>query len=81
MLRVVIRKSFPSGPESAAFELNVDFEAAPGITVLYGSSGAGKTLTLDAIAGFVTPDSGRILLNDRILFDSGASVHLPPRRE
>jgi molybdate transport system ATP-binding protein len=36
-------------------------------------------LTLDNIAGFVAPDSGRILLNDRILFDSGAQVHLPPR--
>ena len=78
-LRASIVKRFPAGPESAAFELNVEFEAAPGVTVLYGPSGSGKTLTLDTIAGFVAPDSGRILLNDRILFDSGAQVHLPPR--
>jgi len=79
MLRATITKRFPAGPESAGFTLNIEFEAAPGVTVLYGPSGSGKTLTLDTAAGFVTPDSGRILLNDRILFDSGAHVHLPPR--
>ncbi len=79
MLRATITKRFPAGPESAGFTLNVEFEAAPGVTVLYGPSGSGKTLTLDVIAGFVAPDTGRILLNDRILFDSGAHVHLPPR--
>ena len=79
MLRVTITKRFPPGPESAGFALNIELEAAPGVTVLYGPSGSGKTLTLDTIAGFVAPDSGRILLNDRILFDSGAKVHLPPR--
>jgi molybdate transport system ATP-binding protein len=79
MLQAAITKRFPAGPESAAFTLNVEFEAGPGVTALYGPSGSGKTLTLDTIAGFVAPDSGRILLNDRILFDSGANVHLPPR--
>jgi len=79
MLKSSIQKRFSAGPESAGFTLNAEFEAAPGITVLYGPSGSGKTLTLDCIAGFVVPDSGRILLNDRILFDSGAHVHLPPR--
>jgi molybdate transport system ATP-binding protein len=79
MLNAAITKRFPAGPDSAGFTLKIEFEAAPGVTVLYGPSGSGKTLTLDTIAGFVAPDSGRILLNDRILFDSGAHVHLPPR--
>ncbi len=79
MLRANISKHFPVGPDSAGFTLNVEFEAAPGVTVLYGPSGSGKTLTLDTIAGFTAPDSGRIILNDRILFDSGAHVHRPPR--
>ena len=79
MLQATIAKRFPDGPESAGFTLNVEFEAAPGVTVLYGPSGSGKTLTLDTVAGFVAPDSGRILLNGRILFDFGARVHLPPR--
>lgn len=79
MLRATISKRFPAGPESAGFALKAEFDAGPGVTVLYGPSGSGKTLTLDTIAGFVTPDAGRILLDDRILFDSGARVSLPPR--
>jgi molybdate transport system ATP-binding protein len=61
------------------FSLDVGFTAPPGITVLFGPSGAGKTLTLDLIAGFARPDSGRILLNDVLLFDAAAKVHLKPR--
>lgn len=79
MIQARVRKQFAPGPESAAFALDVDFKAAAGITVLFGSSGAGKTLTLDCIAGFVRPDEGRILLDDEILFDGAAGVHLAPR--
>jgi len=59
--------------------LDVEFEAKEGVTVLFGASGAGKTLTLDSIAGFARPDSGRILLDDRILFDGEAGISLRPR--
>src|ERR1700724_310267 len=79
MIRGNIVKRFPPGPESAGFHLDIEFEAAAGVTALYGRSGSGKTLTLDAIAGFVRPDAGRILLDDRIIFDAGAGVHLPPQ--
>lgn len=58
----------------------MQFRCESGITVLFGPSGSGKTLTLDAIAGFQRPDQGRILLDDRILFDSGANVNLPPQK-
>jgi molybdate transport system ATP-binding protein len=79
MIQARIRKQYAAGPESTAFLLDVEFRAAAGVTVLFGSSGAGKTLTLDAIAGFVRPEEGRILLDDKILFDGAAGVHLPPR--
>jgi molybdate transport system ATP-binding protein len=79
MMQARIRKQFASGTESAAFSLDVDFKAAAGITVLFGPSGAGKTLTLDSIAGFVRPDEGRILLDDEILFDGAAGVYKPAR--
>ena len=79
MIQARIRKHFPPGPESAGFTLDIEFEAAGGIAVLFGPSGAGKTLTLDAIAGFVRPDEGRILLDDVILFDAVSGVNLPPR--
>jgi molybdate transport system ATP-binding protein len=73
-------KRFAAGPESEAFELNIHLSAGPGVTVLLGPSGAGKTLTLNCLAGFARPDEGRILVNDELYFDAGTRVHLPPRR-
>ncbi len=79
MIQARIRKQFAPGHESAGFSLDIEFQAARGFTVLFGPSGSGKTLTLDSIAGFVRPDQGRILLDDQILFDGDAGVHLAPR--
>ncbi len=79
MIDARIQKEFIGGTERASFSLDVQFRAARGVTVLFGASGAGKSLTLDAIAGFTKPNDGRILLNDRILFDAKANVDLPPR--
>ena len=62
------------------FSLDVEIPLAPGVTALYGPAGAGKTLILETIAGFVRPDSGRILLDDVILFDAQSRVSVPPRR-
>ena len=53
MIQARIRKRFPPSRESAGFSLEVEFQAARGVTVLFGPSGSGKTLTLDSIAGFV----------------------------
>jgi molybdate transport system ATP-binding protein len=79
MIQVRIGKRYPAGTESSPFRLDVEFHASDGVTVLFGASGAGKTLTLDSIAGFARPDSGRILLDDRILFDADARVFLRPQ--
>ncbi len=65
---------------SEAFALEVDFSLGPGITALIGPAGAGKTLLLEMVAGLATPDEGRILLDDAILFDGQARVDLPPVR-
>jgi molybdate transport system ATP-binding protein len=60
--------------------LDVDFPLSAGVTALVGSSGAGKTLTLESIAGFERPDSGRILVDDAIVFDGATKIELSPRR-
>jgi molybdate transport system ATP-binding protein len=60
------------------FLLDLDEQLQAGITALFGPSGAGKTTVLDAIAGLRTPESGRIAVGDRVLFDSTARVNLPP---
>ncbi len=45
-----------------------------------GPSGAGKTTVLRVAAGLVAPDAGRIMLDERVLFDSARRVNLPPDR-
>jgi len=63
-----------------AFSLDVSFEAPPGVTVLFGRSGSGKTTIVNAVAGLLAADAGRIILDDRILMDTDAGVWLPPHR-
>lgn len=79
MIEAHIAKSFPAGLESRGFSLDLHLKTSAGVTVLFGPSGSGKTLTLDCIAGLTRPDHGRILLDDRLLFDGASGVHLPPQ--
>jgi molybdate transport system ATP-binding protein len=79
MIQARIRKTFPPRNDSSGFSLEIELRAGPGVTVLFGPSGSGKTMVLDSIAGFVRPDEGRILLDDAILFDGAARVHLSPQ--
>lgn len=62
------------------FALDVDFKAPPGITVLFGRSGSGKTSIVNAVAGLLTPDEGRVALGDRVLLDTRRGINLPPQR-
>jgi len=59
------------------FPLNARFTAGPGITVLFGPSGAGKTTVLSLVAGLIRPDRGRIALNGNVLCDVAAGVFVP----
>jgi len=52
------------------FELDVAFDLGPGISVIFGPSGAGKTLTLKMLAGLLAPDAGRVALDGRVFFDA-----------
>lgn len=74
MLSVNFQKSFPD------LFLDVAFEAASGVTALFGPSGCGKTTTINAVAGLVTPDTGRIVLDGRALFDRDTRIDLPPQQ-
>jgi molybdate ABC transporter permease protein len=60
------------------FQLSVRFSNRSRTLGLLGASGSGKSLTLSCIAGLETPDTGRIVLNGRVLFDSKTGVNLPP---
>ena len=52
------------------------FTAGPGLTALFGPSGAGKTSILNMVAGLLKPDRGHIRIGDRTLFD--VATNLPP---
>ena len=58
------------------FKLQVAFGTGKGSVGLLGASGSGKSMTLRMIAGVSTPDSGRIVLNGRVLFDSAVKCNL-----
>ena len=62
------------------FELNVDFSAPTGITVLFGRSGSGKTSIVNAIAGLLRPREGRIAVGNSVLFDSERGIDLAPHQ-
>jgi len=53
---------------------------AQGITAIFGLSGAGKTSLINAIGGLTKPETGRIALNNRPLFDADKGICLPPEK-
>jgi molybdate transport system ATP-binding protein len=63
------------------FQLDARFSApAAGIVALHGRSGTGKTTLVNAIAGLITPDRGRIVIEDATLYSSDERIDLPSRR-
>jgi len=72
VLSVNITKAFGS------FRLETQFEVEEGsITAIFGKSGAGKTSTINAIAGLTRPDVGVIQIGNTTLFDQNLRINLP----
>ena len=61
------------------FSLEVDFASRSERLVLFGPSGSGKSLTLQLLAGLLTPDAGEIVVGDRVLFDKQQKINVPAR--
>ena len=61
------------------FSLQAKMDIADRRNGILGASGCGKSMTLKALAGILTPDEGRIELGDRVLFDSRAGINVPAR--
>jgi len=77
-INVSIEKKLIS--KGRAFTLKASFRTDDDPVVLFGHSGSGKTLTLQAIAGLIKPDAGKIVIGNRVFFDSAKKINLPARK-
>jgi molybdate transport system ATP-binding protein len=68
------------GTRLGAFALEAAFASDGGVTALFGRSGSGKTSVLNAIAGLLRPERGRIALDGEALFDAAAGVDVAVHR-
>lgn len=73
-LSVHLRHAMPD------YDMDVRFDAPPGVTVLFGRSGSGKTTIVNAVAGLLRPEAGRVAAGDWVLFDSEQGHWLTPAR-
>lgn len=72
-LSLQLRKEVPG------FTLEVAWAVQEELAVLFGFSGAGKSMTLQMIAGLLKPDRGTIRLDGQVLFDSRDGINVPPQ--
>ncbi|MBQ9980287.1 MAG: ATP-binding cassette domain-containing protein [Oscillospiraceae bacterium] len=62
------------------FQLDVDIVTDSSRLGILGSSGCGKSMTLRCVAGVERPDSGRIVVDGKVLFDSEKGIDVPPQK-
>ncbi|WP_045319661.1 molybdenum ABC transporter ATP-binding protein [Limimaricola cinnabarinus] len=74
MIRIHVKKRL------GAFDLDAMFEAPPGVIALFGRSGSGKTSVINAVAGLLRPDAGRVEIGGALLYDKAARVDVPVHR-
>ena len=73
MLSVDIKKDFGS----FKYSYNCSFDSL--ISVIRGPSGSGKSTLFKSIAGLIKPDTGKIVLDDKVVFDSRLHINLKPQ--
>jgi molybdate transport system ATP-binding protein len=61
----------------ADLDIDIAFRSDARTLALFGNSGAGKTSVLNAIAGLLVPQSGRIAIDGDLLLDSARGVCVP----
>ena len=59
------------------FRIAARFSAVPGLTALFGRSGAGKTTLIDIVGGLVRPDRGRVAVDGQVLVDTERGIFVP----
>lgn len=77
-LHIDIQRSVGSGDRR--FDLDVKIKTQVRRIALFGPSGAGKTLTVQAISGLLRPDSGRIAVGGRVFYCEQSNVFIPAQQ-
>ena len=79
MISVCVKKKLHSS--TGFFDLDIQFSGQEGtFNVIAGESGSGKTTLLRMLSGLLAPDSGRIVINDEVWFDSELKINLPVQK-
>ena len=72
--------SFSARKALKGFTLDASWEIDDELAVIFGYSGAGKSMTFQMIAGLLAPDEGKIVLGETVLFDSAQDVKTRPQQ-
>lgn len=70
---------FSANASLGPFAYDASFDAHDEVVVLFGHSGAGKSVTLQLVSGLMRPQRGRIVIGDKTVFDSDRGINLPPQ--
>ncbi|MBD1363706.1 ATP-binding cassette domain-containing protein [Mucilaginibacter sp. ZT4R22] len=79
MISIDIEKKLKAYKGVQVLRVKKEF-ATGGIARITGPSGVGKTTLLKMIAGLITPDAGRIVVDDITWFDSAQNISLSPQQ-
>lgn len=74
------RFSVDVGDGRAHFRVEAKLHLQQGVLVLFGPSGSGKSLVLQALGGLLRPTEGFIRVHGETLFDSEQGIHVPPHK-
>ena len=74
-LHVLLRHQFTT------VRMDLEFDVpTPGVTILFGASGSGKSTIINAAAGLLRPDECSVVLDGQVLSDTASGAWLPPER-
>lgn len=79
MIQINIKKMLHTADGTIDLIVNKDIQNGDFLT-LFGKSGSGKTTLLRILAGLETPQSGQIIVDDEVWFDSSKKINLPPQK-
>ena len=63
-----------------AAHVGARFASGPGLTILFGVSGAGKSSVLAMVAGLLRPERGHVRVAGETLFDAAAGIDIPAHK-